>query len=50
MPEELEITYYNTAGSVAEAWRQLCLNGGYTLYVDADGHLHALRLGVGTGA
>ncbi|MFS0794815.1 hypothetical protein [Microbacterium sp. 1P10AE] len=46
MPDAPEITFHNTVEEVREAWRSLVLTGGYALYVDADGGLHALRLGV----
>jgi len=49
MPDGLDITFHTTAAEVRAAWRSLCQNGGYALYVTADGELHALRLGVGGG-
>lgn len=50
MPDTPEIIYHDTAGDVRAAWSSLVLGGGYSLYVDASGQLHALRLGVDTGA
>jgi hypothetical protein len=47
MPEPIEITYHDTQEDVRAAWRSLCLDGGYTLYVNAAGNLHALRIGAG---
>ena len=41
----LSITYHDTQEDVRAAWRSLCRDGGYTLYVDAAGALHALRIG-----
>ncbi|MDU0327220.1 hypothetical protein RWH43_10685 [Microbacterium sp. KSW2-21] len=49
-PPPLNITYHDTAASVRASWSSLCLNGGYNLYVDASGNLHAHRLGVDAGA
>jgi hypothetical protein len=42
----LSITFHTTDADVRAAWRSLCQNGGYSLYVDTDGNLQALRLGV----
>ncbi|SIS19725.1 hypothetical protein [Microbacterium sp. RURRCA19A] len=46
MADAPEITFHTTDAEVRAAWRSLCQNGGYSLYVDSDGALHALRLGV----
>lgn len=42
--EDLNITYHDTPADVQAAWASLC-NGGYSLYVDGSGNLHALRVG-----
>lgn len=48
MAETPEIVYHNTLGDVRAAFASLEANGGYTLYVAADGTLHALALAVTT--
>lgn len=45
MPESTPITFHTTYAEVRAAWHSLCTNGGYSLYADADGNLHALRIG-----
>ncbi|WP_396646212.1 hypothetical protein [Microbacterium sp.] len=49
MPDPSEITFHTTPAEIRAAWRSLVLGSGYGLYVDEDGNLHALRLGVDTG-
>lgn len=44
MPETPEITYHDTDADIRAIWKSLCNNGGYRLYVDSSGNLHATRL------
>lgn len=41
-----EIVYHDTLEDVRAAWASLEANGGYTLFIDAAGVMHALALGV----
>lgn len=41
------ITVHESPGDVSAMWNSLVTNGGYTVYMDANGGLHALKFNPG---